>query len=73
MKFEDALKAMREGKKVKLKKSNNIYFMATVPTNHSKSNGFDVRIYCRANGKVSRVTKFGTRYLTMLDWEVVDD
>lgn len=71
MRFEEALKALRSGKEVKLKKSTGSYFMQTHITHRGNT---DLRIYYKsADGKCCRVTHFGVRYLTMLEWEIIDD
>ena len=71
MRFEEALKAMRAGKEVKLNKSTGTFFMKPHITKNGKT---DIRIYYKsADGKCQRVTHFGVRYLTMLEWEIVDD
>ena len=72
MKFEEALNAMRAGYTVKLVKSSGSYFMKV--KEQKPPYPYDLRIYYQsADGKVSRVTHFGVRYLTMMDWEIVDD
>lgn len=71
MKFEEALKAMREGKEVRLGKSTGSYFMQTHTT--SKGNT-DVRIYYKsADGKKMRVTNIKVKFLTMLEWSIIED
>ena len=71
MKFEEALKAMREGKEVSLKNSYGTYFMRL----HITSKGHkDFRIYYKSpDGKICQVPHFKTRYLTTYDWEVIED
>lgn len=72
MKFEEALKAMRAGKEVKLTKSTGSFFMQA--HEQKKQIPYDLRIYYKsADGKVQRIRQFGVRYLTMLDWEIVDE
>ena len=72
MRFEQALQAMRAGKEVKLVKSTGSYFMQA--HYQKKQTPVDLRIYYKsADGKICRVKDFGVRYLTMLDWEIVED
>lgn len=71
MRFEKAIEAMRAGKEVKLDKSTGTFFMRPHVTKKGKT---DIRIYYKsADGKIGRVTHFGVRYITMLEWEIVDD
>lgn len=72
MKFESALKAMRSGQDVRMSYQKGFYFMRPV---RNKSNGkMDMRIYYQRSGEFTqRVTQMNVRFLTMADWEIVED
>jgi hypothetical protein len=72
MKFEEALKAMREGKSATMKYSKGFYFLDYVK---NKKNGkYDIRLYYQEEGKVTqRLKQINTRFITMFDWEVIED
>ena len=72
MRFEEALKEMRGGKCACMSYQNGYYFLDYVK---NKKNGkYDIRLYFQEEGKVTqRVKQINTRFITMFDWEVLDD
>lgn len=76
MKFEQALKAMREGKKIQIPSGNFGFFLKE---KISKKGIKDLCLYRfdrRPKGeifKVQRIRELNVHHITMFDWEIVDE
>ena len=72
MRFEDVLPALRDGKSATLKYSKGVYFLDYVKNKYDSK--YDIRLYYQEEGKVTqRVKQINTRFITMFDWEIVDE
>lgn len=76
MRFEDALKAMRDGKRIQIPSGNFGFFLKE---KISKKGTKDLCLYRfdkRPKGeifKVQRIKELNVHYITMFDWEMVED
>ena len=76
MKFEDALKAMRNGKEIRLVDGSSGTFFLNVHSykNQNRKHPNVLRMYYKsADGKVCRVMHVQVALITMGNWEVFDD
>lgn len=72
MRFEEALKGMRGGKKATFGKSTGLFFVS--PVYSKKWNKYIFRLYYQtAEGIVSRQHKLGVNWVLSCDWRFVDD
>lgn len=76
MRFEQALQAMREGKKIQIPSGNFGFFLKE---KISKKGIKDLCLYRfdkrpnREIFKVQRIRELNVHYITMFDWEIVDE
>lgn len=72
MRFEEVLPALRARKSATMKYSKGFYFLDYVK---NKKNGkYDIRLYYQEEGKVTqRLKQINIRFITMFDWEIVDE
>jgi hypothetical protein len=71
MKFEEALKAMREGKKVTLPKEGSAKFFLKPHT--SKKGTEKLLLMCKHQKTTERVKTINATLITTADWEIVDN
>lgn len=69
--FEEALKAMREGKKVTLAKEGSAKFFLKPHT--SKKGTAKLLLMCRHNKTTERVKAINATLITTADWVVVEN
>lgn len=72
IKFSQALEAMLRGKRAKLKNGKAIYSIRYYQNRLTQRD--DYRMYVEnTEGKVSRVREINVRFITMFDWEILND
>lgn len=72
VKFSQALEAMIRGKRAKLKNGKAVYSIRCYQNRLTQRD--DMRMYVENTvGKVSRVREINVRFITMFDWEIIDD
>lgn len=72
VKFSQALEAMIRGKRAKLKNGKAVYSICYYQNKLTQRD--DLRMYVENTvGKVSRVREINVRFITMFDWEILDD
>lgn len=77
MKFEEALKCMREGKKIQIPSGNFGFFLKEKKSNNGIEDlclyRFDRHPIHKKIFKHQRIRELNVHYITMFDWEVINE